>query len=413
MPADSETTDPELSLLTGADVDDLLAATLARAGGRVLRWSLRDVDHRPGSRTTATYVARVAWPDGEREETLGASVRTGGSTQLTPPGQDRLIVTDGEHVVEMWRFPFDPELPALAAASIPAAASAMLGNLGVDTADLTLRVVSYRPRRRAVVEVTTRSTRLFLKVLRPRTLAEVRRRHLLLAEAGLPIAHVRGHSDDGLLVLEALDGAPMRSALDRHGARASRPDDLIRLLDHLPEEVRHLPRRTPWAAHAAHYADVIAASTPDDAGRVRALAADIDGELAQYGEGDEPTHGDFYEAQLMVADGHVTGLLDIDTVGPGRRADDLACMIAHLSVLTAMEPDATHGVRDALGRWQAEFERRVSPHELRARTAGVVLSLATGPFRAQEPGWARATADRVALAERWLESAGQGATGAL
>ena len=30
-------------------------------------------------------------------------------------------------------------------------------------------------------------------------------------------------------------------------------------------------------------------------------------------------HGDFYEAQVFVRDGRVVGLLDIDTVGPGRR----------------------------------------------------------------------------------------------
>lgn len=413
MPSDPKTTDPGLSLLTGADVDDLLATTLARAGGRVLRWSLRDVDHRPGNRTTATYAAQVAWPDGEREETLGASVSTGGAGDSRPADQDRLIVTDGDNVVEMWRFPFDPELPALAAASIPAAASAMLGTLGVDTADLTLRVVSYRPRRRAVVEVTTRSARLYLKVMRPRILADVYHRHLLLADAGLPVAHVRGRSEEGILVLDALDGTPMRSALDRHGARASRPDELVQLLDHLPDVVRQLPRRAPWSAHAAHYAGVVAAALPEQADQLRTLAADIDVELRPYGEGDEPTHGDFYEAQLMVTDGAVTGLLDVDTLGPGRRADDLACMLAHLSVLTVMEPDGAPGVRAALQHWQGQFERHVSPHELRARAAGVALSLATGPFRAQEPGWARATADRLALAERWLESAGHGTAGAL
>lgn len=400
-------TDSALALLTGPDVDDLLGAALAPAGGRIVAWSLRDVDHRPGRRTTATYTAATSWPDGTRTETFGASVDPRDEPGRPAP-DDRLTVSDGDHTVEVWRFPYDPELPALAAATIPSAAGATLGELGVTTADagdLRLRVVSYRPRKRAVVEVTTPRGRVFLKVLRPALLPDVRSRHALLADAGLPVAPVLAHRADGLLVLGALAGTPVRAALDAGGPAVLDPRGLLTLLDRLPDAVRALPRRKPWSAHAGHYAGVVASALPEVEAWAHGIAGGVAAGLVDDDDGDEPTHGDFYEAQLVVGDGRITGLLDVDTVGPGRRTDDLACLLGHLSVLTVMTPGGAPPVTAALAAWQPVFERHVDPRELRTRTAGVVLSLATGPFRARDDHWEAATADRLALAERWLDSA--------
>ncbi len=47
----------------------------------------------------------------------------------------------------------------------------------------------------------------------------------------------------------------------------------------------------------------------------------------------------------------------------------------------------------------------MDPADLRYRVAAVVLSLATGPYRVQEPAWEQATRDRLDLAEQWLVSA--------
>ncbi|WP_341854822.1 hypothetical protein [Brachybacterium sp. GPGPB12] len=81
-------------------------------------------------------------------------------------------------------------------------------------------------------------------------------------------------------------------------------------------------------------------------------------------------HGDFYEAQVFVQDGRVVGLLDIDTVGPGRRADDLACLLAHLSVLAdygnagRIDRGMQQRVEDAIRTWHETFQERVDPVEL-------------------------------------------------
>ena len=47
----------------------------------------------------------------------------------------------------------------------------------------------------------------------------------------------------------------------------------------------------------------------------------------------------------------------------------------------------------------------MDPAELRYRVAAVVLSLATGPHRVQEPGWPQHTRARLDLARQWLASA--------
>jgi hypothetical protein len=62
-------------------------------------------------------------------------------------------------------------------------------------------------------------------------------------------------------------------------------------------------------------------------------------------------------------------------------------------------------VLDLGRRLQTSWDRILDPVELRLRTAAVVLSLATGPFRVQAASWPGETADRVNTAERWLESA--------
>lgn len=126
-----------------------------------------------------------------------------------------------------------------------------------------------------------------------------------------------------------------------------------------------------------------------------------------------PTHGDFYEAQLLLG-GHgtgtlVTGVLDVDTAGPGLRADDLSCLLAHASLLATVEPGHARATAAVRSGWLREMEtgrRAVDSRDLRLRVAGVLLSLATGPYRVQQKAWRPNTIRRVDLVERWVDAAG-------
>jgi Ser/Thr protein kinase RdoA (MazF antagonist) len=179
---------------------------------------------------------------------------------------------------------------------------------------------------------------------------------------------------------------------------------LTDLLDSLPPEVMDLPHRRSWADRVAHYAGVIASALPAERERVSRLAAAV-GDGLSGARPEVPTHGDFYESQLLVDGSRVAGLLDVDTVGPGRRADDLACLLAHLHVLTLTSPAEASLLKEALRAYQRWFEQEVDPGELRLRTAGVLVSLATGPHRVQERGWPDATRSRLDAAQGWVEEA--------
>lgn len=394
--------DDHLPLLTGAEAGELLGSAVQHLGGDLLDWAPAQVDHRPGHTTAVSYRVRARWPEGRRTELFGARIASRPPERIERAGLVTLL--DGQREVQVWQLAADPELPGLSPVCDSRSVAELLRSVGLDPDGLEVRMVSYRPCRRAVFEIVTDSGRLFVKVLRPTKVEAVHRRLVTTRSAGLPTPRSLGWTDEGLLVLEPLPGIGLREAIRCSGAAACSPDELLALLDGLPSELSNLPRRKAWSEAAAHYAGVIAAVAPGLEQRVRDLASRIE---SRFEPGDDgPTHGDFYEAQLLVDDGRITGLLDVDTVGPGRRVDDLACMLAHLSVMVTLDTEHGHGFEDALTRWSARFDASVDSRQLRVAAAAVVLSLATGPYRMQEPRWLEATGVRVELAERWLDASG-------
>ena len=380
----------DLQRLTGARAAELLRALLAGFDEEPLSWRVRSVDHRPGRGTTVTWWVTTRGPQGERRQLLAAA--TG-----VDPAPGALVMGD----VLLWRFPDDPRLPALATALDEDAVRDLLRWHGLPAGPLRLDLRTYRPGRRAVVEVQAPRRRLFLKVLRPEVVHDLHERHRVLAAAGVPVPRSLGCTDGGLLVLEALTGTPMRTRLREGGTPVPEARAVLDLLDRLPESVADLPRRPSWTDSVPHYAAVTAAALPSEADRCRELAAAV--VARTFGSpATVPSHGDLYEAQLLLDGARISGLLDVDTVGPGRRSDDLACLLAHVAVLAQLEPVHRQTSTALVDRWLAGFDRVVDPLELRARVAGVVLSLATGPHRVQQDGWEDATRDRLDLAESWL-----------
>ncbi|MGH4018577.1 MAG: phosphotransferase [Pseudonocardiaceae bacterium] len=392
-------THADLALLTGEPAGELMAGVLSAVGAKPLRWAPRQVDHQPGRRTTVSYAVRVGWSDGSvTEETVGAS-----SGQL-PAGVARL--TDGHTEIGMWRFPFDPDLPALPAACDADRMRRLAAEVGLggDGGAVGLRVRAYRPRRRAVVEITAPGGTAFAKVVRPAHARGLHERHRIAAAAGCPVPAALGWTGDGLVMLAGLPGRTLRDLLTGTGSVRLDVEGIVQLLDTLPAELGAGTRRRTWGQQASRYAEVIAAVTPELVDRARAVAAAVD--HGARAEGPEvATHGDFYESQLMTVGGEVSGLLDIDTAGRGERLDDAGCLLAHLSVLAQLHPGRAGEINQLGLRVQRRFTRDLEPAALARRTAAVVLSLATGPHRVQERDWRITTARRIALAERWLEHA--------
>ncbi|GAB3269568.1 aminoglycoside phosphotransferase family protein [Kineosporia babensis] len=390
-----------LDMLTGPDAGELLEAAVSTAGGHLEAWRVTQVDHR-GEGTTVAYQATVQWPTGRTDDVLGASSLA--ADDEAPPGA--LTLSDGQNRVCVWRLPDDPGLPGLSAALGAETLSALLRSFGLDPAGLRTELVSYRPKRRAVIRVSSAGGMLYAKVLPPEDVEALHRRHEMLYNAGVPVPHSLGWTDDGLLVLENLPGTPLRRRLLQPDGKLPQPDDVISVLERFPPGVLGLNRRRPWSRRAPQYAQMIGHSLPAEAERARQLAEVIASALKDVPLGSDPTHGDFYEAQMMVdSSGRIVGLLDVDTVGPGSRVDDLACALAHCEALGLSS--SAHAERSyAMSRlWQPVFEERVDARQLRMRVAGVLMSLATGPHRVQRPDWPAATGRMLDRIEDVLQDA--------
>ena len=402
--------DPDGSqLLTSTEVGELLGAAVEHAGGRLIGWALDHVDANPNQSTTATYSATVAWPYGERDELLGVSARASGPAASDTKAE---IFADGEREVAVWIYPNDPDLPGLARAAYTEQMAGILTEhdvLGRPVAadEVSLRMIGYRPRRRAVlrVDVEPEPVVLYCKVLRERLFGDVVRRHELLLAAGVPAPRIAATTDDALLLLHNLDGRPLAKAVFDE-TNPCTAEDLIHLLDAMPMSVTKLERRPPWTDAVQHYSQMVAAAVPSATDKLAWLTDQIAEGLASVPLGNDPTHGDFHEGQVHVSGGRIVGILDVDTVGPGRRADDLACLIAHLSTIQRMNPAQEAKVHRLIRTWVPVFDTRVDPLELRLRAAAVIISLATGPFRGQEPEWEWETLRMIASAEALVRQVG-------
>lgn len=197
-----------------------------------------------------------------------------------------------------------------------------------------------------------------------------------------------------------LPGLTLRRALDGHGFDRPGPAGLLGLLDDLPA-VGTAMVGTPSASVARH-GHLVAAVVPELAERISRLVGAV--EVGFDSKAHEvPVHGDLHDGQLLVDGGRISGLLDVDTAGNGDRITDLSTLVGHLSTL-ALSSRRRSAVERYAARLLGGFDATVEPARLRREVAAVVLGLATGPFRVQQPGWADETGRRVALAEQWLES---------
>ncbi len=386
----------QVELLTGPAAGGILHAALGTTGAGITSWSVHSLHHRPGAGVSVGYTVEVGGEAGSRY----VCATTSRLSRIDTPGLVRLDQPDGRVTVHVWLHPHDPELPALPRACDALAMSGLTGR------SVTPQMVTYRPTRRCVLRLTTgHGTEAYVKVVRPKAQEDLVRRHELLIGAGVPVPRVLRSEPGGLVLLAPATGIPMANFLASGLADpATTLRAAVAVLDALPGEVLELRRHPSWAERVEHYAHAAATALPEHAGRAEALARTVVHTMANSDAGPVvPTHGDYYEANILLADaGQVSSILDVDAVGPGHRVDDLACLLGHVSVLPHLAPAVYPHVPAVVGRWWHEAAAMVDPRALAARAAAVTLSLVAGAKR-PDGAWRADAVGRLAEAERWLE----------
>lgn len=352
---------------------------------------LDELHYRPGSEVSAVYtISYEPTPGDVRVEHLVA-------TTAEVEGEIATL-RSGEAAIRVWRHPADPRLLGLRQACDPETVLSWLLAAGVPRPQsLHVELLGYRPLRRAVLRASADGDDYYLKVLRPGYDDRLARRQRLLSDAGIGVP-VLARPAPGVLISRSAPGHTLAFVLVDEGSAPPAAADILALLDALPDGVTDLTLRPSWSARMDFHAATARQHVPAEAERIDRLARTIQSilDLGRHGP-TVPTHGDCYEANIFV-DGGSLSFIDVDSAGPGLREDDLACLLAHLAVLPTLAPGAYDRVPALLATWQREFERVVDPADLRARTAGVLLSLVSGasPEQAQT---------RLALAEQYAGAA--------
>lgn len=365
------------------------------------------VQHRPKAGVTGLY--RVCGNDSRGthfEHHYGLTTEKLKPTER----QDALPTSYAGIGILVWRHPKDPRLPGLALAADPSLLAALWPE-PFGQRPLTLSWKTYRPLRRAVLEVKDDEQNAFLKVLTPRRARRLTEIHRIVDPSDLPAAKLLGEPKAGILPLSPLPGRPLTDYLfhdDPAGLSQGLPAHRwLNLLDELPTDLLKIKPRPAWTDGLNAYTRSAAAAFPELSGQLRSIRKHIKTALPKTDRGPlTPTHGDFYEANVFLTktcdDYVISGLLDLDNVGPGHRVDDLACLLGHVEVLPSVH-ERYRRIRPLVESWWAGFGEVVDPDALRLRAAAVALSLIAGARHAPEAKARQIARQRLHSVEQILE----------
>lgn len=363
-------------LLRSTQIAPLLQAAIRSSGLELQGWGLERVYSRPDGETSARFSVEASG----LELTLVASTRMLREADRARLGAIRCESAAG--TLHIWAHPTDPELPGLRIVEDDVQLTARLAQLlGTELRIEQSQMLVLRPLRRAVYRMVVNSDRglrtLFLKIVRPRKMDQLIARHRACALVP-PTADL----GDGILAVDQAAGIAMTQLLHfpsspAPGVRIS-PETVLSALDSITGEALRLPPRTPPSGRFTRFIDALVAHGAQRR-RVQSLAESIQRQIDLSLPASETCHGDFHPANLFLTEDGLrpTALIDADTVGPGRRRDDIAMMLAHLLALPSFDATGYRTAADtARALWQETASR--SAADLAARTAASLLCLAPG-----------------------------------
>jgi aminoglycoside phosphotransferase (APT) family kinase protein len=373
--------------LTGEFADDALRPAVEHAGGSLVTFRCTQVHYRPGHDMVARYRVEIDWGDGTpRRETLYVGTTRDGA----PPGTIAVTAPLHDNVLAagVWRWPFDPNLPALERLA-RTTEKVLADHRVITSARPRVTVAAYRPTERAVLRIVDGEHAWFAKLVRPGEAADLVRRHELLTACGLPVPELVGHDvDEGLVIMAELRGSTLRDLVKSDAPTwpgANALADLVRRIRTVDAAdltaMRHRLRDGP------HHTALLASVLPAERDRLARLDEQLQHALDDAARR-EPmfVHGDLHERQLIVDGDRIVGLLDIDECGIGDPADDVAVPVAHLRYRALTAPNAVriHRYADDLVAAASDV---IPPATATVASAAVLAGLATSAFRSQTDDW--------------------------
>lgn len=380
---------PAARHLVGPDAADLLRVPVEATGGRLVSARPVQVQYRPGSDVVVRYSAQVSWNGAlPRRETLAASSTVHG-THAGTVGVTAMTA-DGPLEVGVWRWPFDPVLPGLAHVVTPESVATLLEPIHgpLDAGLIALGVVAYRPTDRAVmrVEYGDRGPLAYIKVVPPGAAPAIAERHRALTVADVPVPRVDAIEESlGAIVMAPLVGPTLRELIKSDAPGWPDGGEYDDLADAFAAASIDAPAIESRLTDGALHARMLAVVMPGTAGRLEEIATWFERTPAP--PADTTIHGDLHEAQLIVADGTIVGVLDIDDTGPGLPIDDRANVLARLRFRASTDPDRSTVLTSYADGLRRHSHDRFDAAALDRHTAAALVGLATGPFRLQSPGW--------------------------
>jgi hypothetical protein len=368
----------------GITVNDVRAISAEVLGDGMVTGHEVDIEHEDGMRTHVLYVDN---------ETRNREPREDVTRERLPSGE----------WVDIWVYPADPALPALATAVFPETAAVILARIGRESAGATVAVRAYRPGKRAVLEVRAGTRSTFLKVVPPSRVQRIAERHQQWRDHGIPVPRVLTWSSEGLLALEQAPGTAANTVVDDLG------DDFLDAVAELRRRVGGIPSSEPARSspltRVGWYERTLAGLAPELAERAGALGRRVSALRDAVGDNPRPQtiHGDLHPSQLFLDlenPRHILGVLDIDTAGWGDPADDEAALWAHL-VTTAAYREVTgwptSGCRRLAASARGRWHRHDDPHYAERTAAIAAVQLMGHAFARFVP-----PADLIGVAESLL-----------
>ena len=380
---------PASEFLLGGEAIDVLRLPVEAGGGIVEEIHPVHVQYRPGSDVVVRYSAQVSWngAPATRETLIAAS-----ALHRTYPGVVPIVADTRRGRVEIgvWRWPFDPILTGLSDVVSPSGAAAVLG----ERADgLSVRVVAYLPTERAVVRVERAGEPIaYVKVVAPDRVSAIADRHATLRSAGVPVAPVvLRDSERGLLGLDVLAGPTLRELVKSDSPGWPTAGEFHSLLRALAAVETDGSGPTSRLADGPLHARMLATVAPEFEAQLDDLADHFEaaGPIAI----DGTVHGDLHEGQVIVDDGRIVGLLDIDDLGPGSTVDDWANLISRMTYRSTTVPALRKRIEPYV---ESLTQAALAVHpgdRLDLHVSAALVGLATGPFRIQADGWRSTVAD--------------------